>query len=62
MTEPTTQSAADTPHVPALPEGPPETGHQRIPLWIKLMWLGGMAWVLWYIISGLIHNDPATWA
>lgn len=39
----------------------PETGDLRIPLWVKLMWLGGVAWVLWYIIFGL-QSNPDQWA
>jgi hypothetical protein len=55
MTEPNdpTKGAPKDPDVP-------ESGHMKIPLWIKLMWLGGMLWVLWYIIFGL-RSTPTTW-
>lgn len=47
-------------HDEAVP-GAPEVGHLSIPLWVKMMWLGGMAWVLWYIIFGM-QSQPDTWA
>jgi hypothetical protein len=50
------QSTESREHDPEVPE----SGHLKIPLWIKLMWLGGMLWLLWYIIFGL-QSSPTTW-
>ncbi|MDC1141573.1 hypothetical protein OAU50_00655 [Planctomycetota bacterium] len=39
----------------------PEIENLGIPLWVKLMWLVGIAWMIWYVVSGL-SSEPATWA
>lgn len=44
-----------------MPTAIPETGELKIPLWVKLMWLGGMAWVVWYIVFGM-QSAPDKWA
>ena len=50
-----------------LPEGEkaettiPEIEDRKVPLWIKLMWLGFFAWLIWYIIMGL-QSSPDKWA
>jgi hypothetical protein len=31
-----------------------------VPLWIKLMWIGGISWILGYIVLGL-SNTPTSW-
>jgi hypothetical protein len=38
----------------------PTTGHGRIPLWIKVMWVFGVSWILGYILLGL-RNGPTSW-
>lgn len=57
MTEP----QGNTPDDQHMPPQIPETGELKIPLWVKLMWLGGMAWVIWYIVSGM-QSTPDKWA
>lgn len=39
----------------------PEVANQRVPLWIKLMWLGFVIWLIWYVVMGL-QATPDTWA
>jgi hypothetical protein len=39
----------------------PTTGHLKIPLWVKLMWLGFVLWLIWYVVFGL-QSQPTTWA
>lgn len=39
----------------------PGMDNPKIPLWIKLMWLGAVLFILWYIIFGL-QASPTTWA
>lgn len=38
----------------------PSAGHSKIPLWIKVMWVFGIAWVIGYVFFGLQHT-PTTW-
>ncbi|MCB9936424.1 MAG: hypothetical protein H6840_12115 [Planctomycetes bacterium] len=39
----------------------PEVADQKVPLWIKLMWLGFIIWIIWYVIMGL-QSTPESWA
>ena len=55
MTEPD-----NTHELPAADPEVSQSGHLKVPLWIKLMWLGGILWVLWYIFFGL-KSTPTTW-
>jgi len=38
----------------------PQVDHKPIPLWIKVMWILGVAWIILYIFQGLKHT-PSTW-
>ena len=39
----------------------PEVAEQKVPLWIKLMWLGFVIWLIWYVVEGL-QSSPDKWA
>jgi hypothetical protein len=39
----------------------PEVSEMKVPLWIKLMWIGFVIWLVWYVIMGL-QASPETWA
>jgi len=39
----------------------PEVADQRVPLWIKLMWVGFVIWLIWYVVMGL-QSSPDKWA
>ena len=39
----------------------PEVANQKVPLWIKLMWLGFVIWLIWYVVMGL-QSSPDAWA
>ncbi|MCB9893500.1 MAG: hypothetical protein H6839_03525 [Planctomycetes bacterium] len=39
----------------------PDTGELKVPLWIKLMWLGFVIWIIWYVVMGL-QSSPDSWA
>ncbi|MBZ0137689.1 MAG: hypothetical protein K8I27_15090 [Planctomycetes bacterium] len=39
----------------------PEVADQRVPLWIKLMWVGFVVWLIWYVVMGL-QSSPDKWA
>lgn len=38
----------------------PAVGHSSVPLWIKIMWIIGVAWIIGYIVLGLKSN-PTNW-
>jgi hypothetical protein len=38
----------------------PKIGESGIPLWIKMMWVCGVAWVVTYIFLGL-RSVPMKW-
>lgn len=39
----------------------PETAELKIPLWIKLMWVGFVIWLIWYVVMGM-QSSPDKWA
>ena len=39
----------------------PEVEDRKVPLWIKLMWVGAIIWVIWYVVMGL-QSSPEKWA
>jgi hypothetical protein len=38
----------------------PTVADGKVPWWIKIMWIAGIAWILGYIALGL-QSTPATW-
>jgi hypothetical protein len=66
MSETETKPAEPEPK-PAVAEGEkaettiPEVAEQKMPLWIKLMWLGAIIWIIWYVVMGL-QSSPEKWA
>lgn len=38
----------------------PTVGSGKVPAWVKVMWIFGVAWILYYIVTGLQHS-PIDW-
>jgi len=55
------KESTDTPDPNKADTSIPAVADQKVPLWIKLMWLGFAIWLIWYVIMGL-QSSPDQWA